>query len=459
MMFFRSFVLLLVLLFFPLGLVLIIRGWLGRVVNDHPYCRACGFDLVGSPSDRQQCPECGHNLLNHRAVRQGMRVKRRGLLLAGLMVLLIPLLPLGMSVVSQVTQVNLQQYKPIWLLRTEAMHSSAAVGKAALVEITRRISQSSITTLSQVNGLIDETLRRQTDMNQPWEPAWGEVVEVTHGMGMLDQARWEQYLRQVVLAGIVLELRPRVRIGDPIPYRLRMTGARCGSQARYWLELSAADPMIGSVTPKVRQFGGMGSTLCSTSAGHSGSIFRLSSNEWASLSASDQPLPVKLQANFKVSNQHGGTVQIDFKHTLTAQLQIVPADQPTVKAVHDAALQSDMEKAVKVMQVEETRSGELSMMVELKNPPTGVAYQVVAHVGDQPFKLGSVNLKPNGQTQWHVSGDVTLGEADKVDIELVPSGDVAINTVDVVEYWGEPMWFRDVPVKRLPPQTPTQAQP
>ncbi|NJL31404.1 MAG: hypothetical protein HC898_07100 [Phycisphaerales bacterium] len=44
------------------GLVLLWRGIRGRLVDDHPYCRGCKFDLTGLPAERTACPECGHDL-------------------------------------------------------------------------------------------------------------------------------------------------------------------------------------------------------------------------------------------------------------------------------------------------------------------------------------------------------------------------------------------------------------
>lgn len=47
------------LLGFVIAVVLLRRGLRGRAIDDHPVCRACGFDLFNLPSDRAACPECG----------------------------------------------------------------------------------------------------------------------------------------------------------------------------------------------------------------------------------------------------------------------------------------------------------------------------------------------------------------------------------------------------------------
>lgn len=51
-------ILLLAAIWFLAALALLIRGWRGKRIDDHPLCRACGFDLSGN-SDAKSCPECG----------------------------------------------------------------------------------------------------------------------------------------------------------------------------------------------------------------------------------------------------------------------------------------------------------------------------------------------------------------------------------------------------------------
>ncbi|NJL31407.1 MAG: hypothetical protein HC898_07115 [Phycisphaerales bacterium] len=111
-----------------------------------------------------------------------------------------------------------------------------------------------------------------------------------------------------------------------------------------------------------------------------------------------------------------------------------------------------------MIRAEEDKPGRLKVVVSLEKPPVAVAYDVFAQSGNQRSKIGSVNIRPGGQTQWHIEGDFDLGQADKVDIELVPSMETALHSVDVFDYWGESMLFMDVPVKRLATTT-TQTTP
>ena len=74
-------------LFFWAQIALVVAGvWLvwvgvrGRPVDDHPHCRKCGYDLFGLSLRGAVCPECGAPLNQRKAVRVGVRERRRGLI-------------------------------------------------------------------------------------------------------------------------------------------------------------------------------------------------------------------------------------------------------------------------------------------------------------------------------------------------------------------------------------------
>jgi hypothetical protein len=75
-----------IVLFIPpqlLGVALLWFGLRGRRVDDHPICRKCGFDLFGRPHGSTACSECGADLHERRAMLDGRRVRRRGMIAAG----------------------------------------------------------------------------------------------------------------------------------------------------------------------------------------------------------------------------------------------------------------------------------------------------------------------------------------------------------------------------------------
>jgi hypothetical protein len=78
------------------GCALAARGWRGRRVGDHPFCRGCEFDLFGQPAGSTACPECGRNLSLPNSTSVGMWHPRRGPGTVGLMLLAAAVASLGM---------------------------------------------------------------------------------------------------------------------------------------------------------------------------------------------------------------------------------------------------------------------------------------------------------------------------------------------------------------------------
>jgi hypothetical protein len=66
------------------GISLIWSGWRGEVVDDHPLCKRCRYDLVGCDSMTIHCPECGLDLLSDESVIIGNRKIHKGKLWGGL---------------------------------------------------------------------------------------------------------------------------------------------------------------------------------------------------------------------------------------------------------------------------------------------------------------------------------------------------------------------------------------
>src|ERR1700722_20355363 len=79
------------------GVIIAAFGWWGRRLDDHSVCCACGFDLFGATLDCVRCPECGAQLESIGAVSIGNRCRRRGPLVAGLLMLGVSSASLGIG--------------------------------------------------------------------------------------------------------------------------------------------------------------------------------------------------------------------------------------------------------------------------------------------------------------------------------------------------------------------------
>ena len=76
------------------ALVVIVKAWCGKTIDDHPVCQRCQYDVYGITGPT--CPECGADLTDPCAVRVGNRRRQPALLTAGLALAALSLGGLGL---------------------------------------------------------------------------------------------------------------------------------------------------------------------------------------------------------------------------------------------------------------------------------------------------------------------------------------------------------------------------
>lgn len=94
------------------GLAFAILGLLGTRTGGGIRCRSCGYDVSGIIDEQAICPECGRSIAGKRGTVSGTRVRRTGLMIAGV-VLLVPASAAGWYVSTMVQPVGA---RPTWLL-------------------------------------------------------------------------------------------------------------------------------------------------------------------------------------------------------------------------------------------------------------------------------------------------------------------------------------------------------
>src|SRR2546423_905875 len=145
-----------------LALVLTWRGWRGKRVGDHPFCRRCGFDLFGKPGDSHKCPECGATLHAKRAIVIGVRQRSALALSVGTPPLLIGLVVAAAIGWGNYRDVDWQRYKPLTWLLYQANSSDPAAQSPAVAEMLRRLNAGTLSK-EQASAIIDAGLKAQGD--------------------------------------------------------------------------------------------------------------------------------------------------------------------------------------------------------------------------------------------------------------------------------------------------------
>ncbi|MCL4199488.1 MAG: hypothetical protein KJZ69_18495 [Phycisphaerales bacterium] len=167
-----------------LGLALFWRGWRGRRIDNHPWCRKCRFDLKGVWPGAPRCPECGIDLERIDAVELGQRERRPVWAVAGAVLLLLCTVWLGLGVWRFVAPIDWTTYKPDWWLDRESRSADAGTAERALKELNARIGRGEVSG-ARVAGLVRHALDLQADESAAWLEGWGDIVIYAWGKGAL----------------------------------------------------------------------------------------------------------------------------------------------------------------------------------------------------------------------------------------------------------------------------------
>ena len=478
------------------AVALTLFGLRGRRADAHPLCRRCGFDLTGNP-DAQICTECGADLTRPRAIKVGHRSRRVGPLVAGL-ALLVPCVLLSVIVVYVVVRgVDVQTYKPAWLLVRNLRSSDVKVIDAAVAELGRRGKSGSLGDANTLAG-VDALLDVQRDAARPWNPRWGDWIESQQAAGVVGSERTARYYRQVVVP--TLRVRPHVRRGDPMPAAIefvRRGGSRLYPVYADWrgaefrvggvdvVRAAASDqtPLPDGSKPFDAFLGGADyvpppRNNREAAGRFAGPHLVLVSNgpEWlprtpgeatATLPAGPHQVRLRLSMSLQPAVRGGAFLsdaeaqswawdadRVDYD--LAATVVIEDADAPQWRVKDDAAARAAMAAAVSVSTVHRQSWGD-------------GRYQVQVYVSKLPLLSNwDVQLRPAAgdageavAADLHgglgfVAGASLLGNcsfarlpspgAMRVDVVLLPRADALLTRVDPPETYGGPLVILNVPV-------------
>lgn len=158
-----------------LGIWMLLRGWRGKRVDNHPWCRKCRHDLNGLWPGAAKCPECGVDLERIDAVELGQRARRPVMAAFGLLILLCCAGWLGTGAWRSMGTINWSAYKPDWWLVREARSTDPDTAARAMAVLKDRIGKGDVSD-AQVAALVQQALRLQADESATWSPDWGDII-------------------------------------------------------------------------------------------------------------------------------------------------------------------------------------------------------------------------------------------------------------------------------------------
>jgi hypothetical protein len=217
------FVLGLLAVLMPVGVVLLVVGVVGRRVDDHPLCRGCGFDLVGTAlGSAALCPECGRSVGTGAGRRVGNRVRRRGMMLGGGVAVTAALgIGIPMFVVPLLSN---RAARPTWWLLVEAEYGSGAMRDAAAVEL---LSRHGAGTLAAADGkrLVVVAAEVHSNKAEAWSALWRGCLEDPGLFAMLPEAQRERVAVNGVEPFVMVRERVRSGRGTVVPCGIGVVGS------------------------------------------------------------------------------------------------------------------------------------------------------------------------------------------------------------------------------------------
>ncbi len=460
-----------------LGLALTGIGVRGRRTDDHPLCRRCRFDLTGRPDGAERrCPECGADLARPRAVVVGHWRRRPDLLGGGLAVLLVAVGWGGWTAWAAAANVRWIEHAPVWYLLRRGTSADPATRSSALGELWARFCDKRLST-DGLDRTVAVGLAYQGDASKPWDRLWGVLIEAADTDGRLPTDLWQRYARQACAGTYTFRVRPRVRLGDPLPYELVSGPMRTASYGDGDLWCEPVRLRLTWSANRVRITDGPAHTVAARRPGTtiSGSVPE------AQIDPAWRPGPHTVHLSFDVNvgplDPHREAFRRHHRHAeadpsgpedragvdnpvavasvdLSAAVDLLPPDQPSFRRVHDPSLATEVGRSLHVDSLTSSPAGTaVGWSVVAPGPPTGISFDIIATDATGPVFLGgfAVDAGPAGLGHW--SPDLARGGTGirlggrRADVVFRADPAAAVRTVDVLDVWDGRVVFHDVPVQ------------
>ncbi len=435
---------------------LITVAWRGAAIDNHPLCRRCGFDLFGKPAAATRCGECGADLHRRRAIRIGHRRKRRGLLGAGALLLVIILGVGGTVGYGKAQHVNWWHYSPFWFILREAGSTDAIWRGPALQELQYRYApltaygsmSSQPLSGSQVDQLIEAGLAYQKDQSKPWDDAWGILLETMATDGRMPADKWSRYMSQGIDGAFSLSVRKFVRRGDPVPYAL---DCRAGRVSTY-----AASTWDASFSNATFELGGNGNwhvadgySALRPGLGFGWTEHRTCDSAHTETLSNDCLQRARFRAHVKIITVGGAAVENDIE--LISDFTLLPSSNRPLKINADPKLNDAITKMLSIEFAELERHGGAKRFLRFRlrdEPPVALAFDVLVGSAGNEIHVGSITfakLQYCDAIQW-VQFPWPDGTHGPVNVILRANPNLALESMDIYEIWGGEIVFKELPV-------------
>ncbi|HEY7115310.1 MAG TPA: zinc ribbon domain-containing protein [Tepidisphaeraceae bacterium] len=433
------------LLAFVAGAVLLRFGMRGRVLDDHPVCRRCGYDLHGLSDDQAVCPECGGDLRASGAVRSGQRRRRPGLVACGVLLTAGALAGFAVLGRNALHVLGEDANKPLWWLMRDFRSSGPARRNVILTELRKRMERGQLPSFS-AREAVDRVLALQADHSIRWVRAWGNFIETARDKGFVDDTSWARYARQCLV--LDLRVRKEVRRGDILPFSFLAGPSRLGS-ARFTLELKKVSVRVVGGGHVPIEWSGLYHLSWGSASGRK-SEFTLPTEMLARLKDGMQRLEISYDCEIYSYSwrPHPTPPLLRFTASQTVPWTLLPSGVTGVLMVSDPAHQQEARQKLAIKHVQHRDDGTFLTTVATTGMSVDVAAKLIFRSESKHWDAGWVILRKGipGSTFSSGAKRFTDFEANHIDVILRGSPEIAGRTLDMYQIWGGELTFKDVPV-------------
>jgi hypothetical protein len=460
-----------------LAIPLFALGLRGRIIDDHPVCRKCKFDLVGVYPGHPLCPECGRDQKRN-PPRTGNRRKRWRVVLAACASLALAATFVGVHTWRVIDEDGWVRHAPVFVLKREVLSPAASRTDIAFRELLRRVEEDGLNP-KRLTSTIEGVLARQRDADVVWNPAWGQFVEDARPLQAVSDEQWGRYAHGIIFDATLVPNTP-VRLGDAVPFKIDFA-LRCSptplfpvvfrvmpasvNGVRAQVKVRAGDPW-SVAHPGSRSFGydsvwmGIPPSLSVTAPDRDPS----SPNAWpAARDRGEGIQSVQVHAYVFENPNHPWRIQrmrdlvpevaiANRTFDIEAPFTVVAADASTVSLVTDPARAPDLSHRSTLVRQQRDGRWRCQGQINVPSTPTGIAFDVFWRAGGREWPLGSITSTQGGSgTQWHYYYG-TFDNFDPVtyptvDVILRPSEAAARRVPGMTAIWGAEIILKDVPIE------------
>ena len=433
------------------SLWLIITGYRGQRIDDHPTCRKCHYDLTGIIDSPEQsdstCPECGNDLTAKHSVRYGNRRRRPLRTACGITLMVCLLSLLGTRTAARIHGIQVQHYKPVWMLHNELVSSNPYVRELAFIEFNRRTRAGTLTQ-SELDPVIKLLLKQHTNPKIPWKVIYDLLLIEAHHQNLIDPVDWQRYIEHTVMTGFELWVRPRVKRNACIPLRFRGTASRFSAHG-YTLRVRTRGITIEQRREPISFRMSFGYLKSDDPIYNGYTCFGLTTDQWAQVSLG----PTQVTFDLEYTIYGGSNPLATGSFSLARPINVEQDGNLGAVAVTDWHMAAAVHDSVKVQSLLLTKhgSGRESLWIEGHVAERPVALVFDIDVIDENHKRHSLHssyaLSADESMDFKNHGSsVKNFVGDSADVVLVPQN--AKHTARIFEYWAERIVIKNVPVRR-----------